>query len=44
MSSLYILEIKSLSNVSLLVGMQTGATAVEKSIEFPQKIKNITTF
>ena len=25
---------------ALLVGMQTGATTVENSMEFPQKIKN----
>ena len=27
----------------LLVGMQTGAVALENSVEFPQKIKNRTT-
>ena len=25
---------------ALLVGMQTGASTVEKSMDFPQKIKN----
>ena len=29
---------------TLLVGMQTGATIVENSIEFPQKTKNGTAF
>ena len=29
---------------ALLVGMQTGAATVENSMEFPQKIKNGTTF
>ena len=29
---------------TLLVGMQTGAATVENSMEFPQKIKNITSF
>ena len=28
----------------LLVGMQTGAATVENSMEFPQKIKNETSF
>ena len=29
---------------ALLVGMQTGATTMENSIEFPQKTKNGTAF
>ena len=29
---------------ALLVGMQTGTAAVENSMEFPQKIKNETSF
>ena len=29
---------------ALLVGMQIGITTVENSVEFPQKIKNRTTF
>ena len=29
---------------ALLVGMQTGAATVENSMEFPQKIKNESTF
>ena len=29
---------------ALLVGLQTGATTVEKSMEFPQKTKNGTAF
>ena len=29
---------------TLLVGMQTGAATVENSMEFPQKVKNGTTF
>ena len=29
---------------ALLVGMQTGAAAVENSMEFPQKTKNGTAF
>ena len=29
---------------ALLVGMQTGASSVENSMEFPQKTKNGTTF
>ena len=29
---------------ALLVGMQTGAITVENSEEFPQNIKNVTTF
>ena len=55
MSSLYILEIRPLSEVSLanmrkgnpsalLVGMQTGEATVENSMEFPHKTKNGTAF
>ena len=29
--------------LALLVGMQTGAAALENSVEFPQKMKNRTT-
>ena len=29
---------------ALLVGMQTGATTMENSMEFPQKTKNGTVF
>ena len=29
---------------TLLVGMQTGAATVEKSMKFPQKTKNATAF
>ena len=29
---------------TLLVGMQTGAATVENSMEFPQKIKNVSAF
>ena len=29
---------------TLLVGLQTGATTMEKSMEFPQKTKNETAF
>ena len=29
--------------IKLLVGMETGATTVEKSMEIPQKTKNRTT-
>ena len=28
--------------MALLVGMQTSAATVEKSMEFPQKTKNVT--
>ena len=30
--------------LALLVGMQTGAASLENSMEFPQKVKNRTTY
>ena len=38
------LDVEKKNPHALLLGMQTGAATVENSMEFPQKIKNGTTF
>ena len=37
-------DVEKRNSSVLLVGMQTGVATVENSMEFPQKIKNGTTF